>query len=316
MSSQVTSEAATLQADVDAVFDSLARAMKSFEAEFESSDGPRVVWREHLASLTFHMIEKVRECICDLRALVGGGGLAGDETGPQRVEDFERNVLSPLASGLIVGMLLKLNRVLCRPFLVRPIEALAAALIARNAVIEGNSDTVDAFSRKVLGLEHPARWREAVEMALLGDWVALLGTGTVTKTYVHDQLRRHADVQHRYLQPVWEGRIKGERTVLLAQPVDEARTIADLLVEHWTPEQDLLSKETDARVSTVLKYLSAEELTMALEWAEHGGPWPVVANELGWERKFGERVRRKLSRLGERHTDRAAEAERTTRRTR
>ncbi|MFD3836731.1 hypothetical protein ACFWWC_10780 [Streptomyces sp. NPDC058642] len=313
MSSRVTSEAATVQADVDAVFDSLARAMDSFEAEFESSDGFRVVWREHLASLTFHMIEKVRECICDLRAIVEG---FGDETGPLSVEGFERTFVAPLASGLIVGMLLKLNGVLCRPFLVRPVEAQGAALIARNAAIEGDSDTVDAFSRKVLGLKHPARWREAVETALLGDWVAMLGTGTATKPYVHDLLQRHADVQHRYLQPVWEGKIKGEHTVLLAQPVDEARTIADLLVDYRTPEQDLLSKERDIRVSKVLKHLSADELAMALAWAEHGDPWPVVATELSRERKFGERVRCKLSRLGKRHADRAAEAERTTRRMR
>jgi hypothetical protein len=290
--------------------------MESFEAEFESDDGLRLVWRERLASLTFHTIEKVRKCICDLRAIVEAGRLVGDETGPLRVEDFERTVLAPLASGLIVGMLLKLNRVLCRPFLLRPIEAQAAALIARNAVLEGDSDTVDAFSRKVLGLKHPARWREAVEMALLGDWVALLGTGTATKTYIHDQLRRDAGIQHRYLQPAWESRIKGKRTVLLAQPVGGARTIADLLVEYRTPEQELLSKERDTRVSTVLKCLSADELAMALAWAEHGGPWPAVANELGREQKFGERVRCKLSRLGKRHTDRAAEAERTTRRMR
>ncbi|MGW0647701.1 hypothetical protein ACWD4T_02660 [Streptomyces umbrinus] len=281
MSSRVTSEAATVKADVEAVFGSLARAVESFEEKFES-DGTRAVWREELAWQAARMIEKVRGCI----------------------------------SGLIVGLLLKLNEVLCRPFLVRPYEAQAAALIARNAAIEGDSDTVDAFSRKVLGKKHPARWREAVEMALLGDWVVLLGTGTATKPYVRDLLQRHADVQHRYLQPVWEGRINGERTVLLAHPVDEMRTIADLLVEYRTPEQDLLSKERDIRVSAVLKHLSAEEQALALAWAEYGAPWPEVANELGQKRQFGEKVRRKLSRLGDRHTDRAAEAERTTRRMR
>ena len=81
MNSRVTSEAATVQADIDAVFDSLARAMESFEAEFEGSDGFKVVWREHLASLTFHTIEKVRQCICDLRAIVEEGRSAGEETG-------------------------------------------------------------------------------------------------------------------------------------------------------------------------------------------------------------------------------------------
>ncbi|MGW2291249.1 hypothetical protein [Streptomyces phaeochromogenes] len=312
MSSRVTSEAATVEADLEAVFGSLARAVESFDEKFEG-DGRRAVWREELAWLTLRVIEKVRECIRDLRAIVRGIRSDGDETGPLREEEFERRVLGPLAQGVIVGMLLKLNDVLCRPFLVLPYQAQAAALIARNAAIEGDSDTVDAFSRKVLGMKHPARWREAVEMALLGDWVAFLGTGTATQPYVRDLLRRHADVQHRCLQPVWEGRINGERTVLLAHPVDEMRTIADLLVEYRTPEQDLLSRERDIRVSAVLKHLSAEERALALAWAEYGVPWPVVADELGQERKFGEKVRRKLGRLGDRHTDRAAEAERTTR---
>jgi hypothetical protein len=146
--------------------------------------------------------------------------------------------------------------------------------------------------------------------------VARLGTGTATNLYVRDLLAGHADAEHRYLQPVWEGRIRGERTVLLAQPIDEARTIADLLVDYRGPEQDFLSRERDIRASAVLKQLAAEELAMALAWAEHGGHWPEVASELGQDRKFGERVRRKLERLGKRHTDRAAEAERTTRRMR
>lgn len=315
MSSRVTSEAATVIVDVEAVFDSMARAMESFEAEFEGG-GFRTVWREELASLTLRTIEKVRGYMRDLHAILGGVRPGEDETGPLGVDEIERTLLGPLARRLIAEMLLKLNKVLCLPFLVRPYEAQAAGLIARNAAIEGDSDTVDAFSRNVLGLKHPARWREAVEMALLGDWVASLGTGTATKPYVHDLLRRHADVQHRYLQPVWERKIKGKPTVLLNQPVDETRTIADLLVEYRTPEQDLLSKQREIRVSTVLKHMSAEEQAMALTWAEHGDPWPEVANEYGQERQFGETVRRKLRRLGDRHTDRAAEAERTTRRMR
>lgn len=315
MSSRVTPDAATVEADVDAVLDSLAQAMDSFEAEFESDDGIRIVWREELATLTLRTIEKVRGYMRDLHAIAAGARPDEDETGV-RAQQLERNVLGPLARGLIAGMLLKLNETLRLPFLVRPYKAQAAALIARNAVIEGDSETVDAFSRKVLGLKHPARWREAVEMALLGDWVASMGTGTATKPYVRALLRHHAGVQHRYLQPVWEGRIKGKRTILLGQPVEETRTIADLLVEQQTPEQDFLSNERDVRVSTVFKLLQADEQAMALTWAECGGSWPEAANDLSQERRFGEKVRRKLRRLGDRYTDRAAEAQRTARRTR
>lgn len=293
----------------------MAQAMESFEAEFEK-DGFRTVWREELASLTLHTIKKIRGYMRDLRAIAEGLPPDGDETGPSPADELERKYLAPLARGLMASMLLKLNKVLCLPFLVRPYRAQTAALIARNAAIEGDRGAVDAFSKNVLGRKHPARWREAVEMALLGDWVALLGTGTATKPYVHDLLRRHAGVQHRYLQPVWEGKIKGERTVLLGQPVDETRTIADLLVEYRTPEEDLLSRERDMGVATVLKHLSPDEQAMALAWAEYGDPWPEVANELSHERQFGDKVRRKLRRLGDRYIHRAAEAERTIRRTR
>ncbi|MGA5900235.1 hypothetical protein [Streptomyces venetus] len=48
-------------------------------------------------------------------------------------------------------------------------SALLAALTARNAAIEGDAATVDAFSDEWLGLSHPQKWREAVEMALLGN---------------------------------------------------------------------------------------------------------------------------------------------------
>jgi len=298
-------------ADVKAVFDSMGRAMEPFDAVFEGG-GLRTVWREELAWLTLQVIKKVRGCMSDLRAIAEG---VGEETGLLPVDELER-VLGGLAQELMANMLLKLNNVLCLPFVARPYEAQGAALIARNAVIEGDSDTVDAFSRNVLGKKHPARWREAVEMALLGDWVALLGTGMATKPFVRELLRRHADVQHRHLQPVWEGRIRGERTALLAQPVDEKRTIADLLVEYRTPEQDLLAQEREIRVSTVLKQLSAEEQAVALAWAEYGDPWAEVANELSQAAQFADRVRRKLRRLGLRHAGRAAEAERTTRRMR
>ncbi|MFJ2007971.1 hypothetical protein [Streptomyces chartreusis] len=313
MSSRVTSQAAMAQAEMDAVFASLEHDWTSYIAEFEG-DGIRVVCREEVAALTFHMIEKVRGHICGLRAIVEELGSNGDEAGYLRAARFERDVLSPLASGLIVGMLLELNRLLCRPFLVFPYQAQVAALIARNAAIEGDRATVAVFAKRVLGEKHTARWRKAMEMALLGDWVALLGTGRATRPYVHDVLRRHAAVEHRHLQPVWEGRIRGERTVLLGQSIDGTRTIADLLVEHRSPEQVLLSNAVGLRVSTVLRHLSAEELTLALAWAERGGAWPEVAKDFNQDRQFGERVRRKLKRLGRHHTDRAAEAERTTRR--
>ncbi|WP_461091774.1 hypothetical protein [Streptomyces incanus] len=95
--------------------------------------------------------------------------------------------------------------------------ALCAALTARNAAIEGDAETIDAFSRTWLGLSHPAAWREAVEAALLGDWVEALGRGLATDDYVQALLDQHARSEHRALQPLWERRVRGKRTALLGQ---------------------------------------------------------------------------------------------------
>ncbi|MFK0203440.1 hypothetical protein [Streptomyces lavendulae] len=54
-------------------------------------------------------------------------------------------------------------------------EVLLLALAARNAAIEGDHATVDAFARDVLGITRPELWRDGVVDALLGDWVYRLG---------------------------------------------------------------------------------------------------------------------------------------------
>jgi hypothetical protein len=66
------------------------------------------------------------------------------------------------------------------------------ALVARNAAIEGDHALVDHFTRAWLGLNHPERWRSAVEMALLGDWVERLGVGRINDSVLADLIRQHA----------------------------------------------------------------------------------------------------------------------------
>ncbi|MCX4411261.1 hypothetical protein OG840_59755 [Streptomyces sp. NBC_01764] len=112
--------------------------------------------------------------------------------------------------------------------------ALCAALTARNAAIEGDAETVDAFSRTWLGLSHPAAWRKAVEAALLGDWVEALGRGLATDDYVQALLDRHTRSEHRALQPLWERRVLGKRTALLGQPLSPGLSVQDLLTEQHT----------------------------------------------------------------------------------
>ncbi|MEU6593270.1 hypothetical protein ABZ923_29275 [Streptomyces sp. NPDC046881] len=185
--------------------------------------------------------------------------------------------------------------------------ALCAALTARNAAIEGDAEAVDAFSRNWLGLSHPAAWREAVEAALLGDWVEALGRGLATDDYVQALLDRHARSEHRALQPLWERRVRGKRTALLGQPLSPGLTVQDLLTEEHTPEDATLAAElADSRLLAVLRTLAPDEAGLARAWAASGESWARTALNAGLSTAHGERVRRKLKRLGTLYTARAA----------
>ncbi|MEU6354963.1 hypothetical protein ABZ896_37575 [Streptomyces sp. NPDC047072] len=188
-------------------------------------------------------------------------------------------------------------------------EALLAALTARNAAIEGDREAVDEFSRVWLGVNRPERWREAVEMALLGEWVEHLGRGVFRDAAVVDLLKRHTQIEHRHLQPLWERKVLGRRTVLLSRPVGDDLTVRDLLVEWRTPETEVLSTEHESRVAAVLRGLTPDEAGVAVRWA--GTPdlsWREAALAERLPETLGERVRRKVKRLGAQHTARAAGA--------
>ncbi|MFF3741322.1 hypothetical protein [Streptomyces sp. NPDC002566] len=184
-----------------------------------------------------------------------------------------------------------------------------AALVARNAAIEGDADTVDSFSRTWLGLDHPERWREAVENALLGDWVDQLGAGITDDPVVADLLQRHSRREHLQLQPLWERRVRGKQVALLSSSVSEGMTLADVLTDRRSPEAVLLSDRfADPRIDSVLGQMQVAEERLAIEWAHSKDNWGQVAAGAGRPTAYGERVRRKLKRLGARHSERAAAA--------
>ncbi|MFC8201689.1 hypothetical protein ACFUTV_40870 [Streptomyces sp. NPDC057298] len=186
--------------------------------------------------------------------------------------------------------------------------ALLAALTARNAAIEGDTETVDAFSEEWLGFSHPQKWRGAVEMALLGSWVEVLGQGKSTDQYILDVLERHARTEHRALQPLWERRTRGRRTVLLSQPLSTNLTVQDLLVEHRTPESEVLGELVDSRLLAVLRGLEADEDALACAWALSTDTWQEAALNTELPVGYGERVRRKLKRLGRQYEERRTNA--------
>ncbi|MER5483706.1 hypothetical protein ABT024_10860 [Streptomyces sp. NPDC002812] len=183
------------------------------------------------------------------------------------------------------------------------------ALVARNAAIDGDHDTVDEFSRTWLGLEHPARWRAAVEMALLGDWVDALHDRAVDDPALRHLLRREADEAHHQMLPLWEHRTRSQRVTLLSRPVGDGLTLADVVTDRRCPESLLVDDEfQDPRVGAVLRQLAEPEEKVARTWAAGADSWAVAAVDSAQPAAYGERVRRKLHRLGARQTERAAAA--------
>ncbi|WP_405600360.1 hypothetical protein OG741_21800 [Streptomyces sp. NBC_01410] len=190
--------------------------------------------------------------------------------------------------------------------------AILAALSARNAAIDGDVDQVDAFARTWLGLRNPEAWREAVEMALLGDWVEVLRQGAASDMVLAQILRHQMAIEHRHLQPLWERRVRGKRILLLSQEVGASLSLEDLLVDRQTPEtQAFRTGLGDTRIAAVLHGLHGDETVVARQWAQSRDTWAAAASAAGLPAAHGERVRRKLKRLGDRHTARRSAAAET-----
>ncbi|MGW7824756.1 hypothetical protein ACWGLF_43490 [Streptomyces puniciscabiei] len=180
-------------------------------------------------------------------------------------------------------------------------QAVMAALVARNACIEGDTAAVDAFARTWLGLRRPQPWRAAVEMALLGDWVDALGRHLSNDAEIMELLHRHTDREHRCLQPLWERKSGGRRVRLLEDPVAPGVSLRDVIADHRRPEDGLLLGEVeDPRILAVLTHLAPAERAVAMTYSTQPMTWAQAAAEggAGEPEAFGNRVRRKLKRLG------------------
>jgi hypothetical protein len=98
--------------------------------------------------------------------------------------------------------------------------------------------------------------------------------------------------EHRRLTPLWMRATRGGRVLLSDHfEVDVAH--------NDNPEANLLSKEIgDERLNSVLARLTQQEQQVVQTWATLGGSWVEAASLHGMAAQTGERVRRKLKRLG------------------
>ncbi|WDN56026.1 hypothetical protein [Streptomyces clavuligerus] len=197
------------------------------------------------------------------------------------------------------GLSLALRRTSATPPGPRP--ALLAAMGAREAAIEGRDAQVDAFAVTHLGIPaaRAAQWREAVSTALCTDWAEALDVpGEDCGQAVLGLIRRETLAGHRRLQPVWTRRTGGHRIHLLDKPVGTG-VLADLIPGGRAPDEEALRHVlADPRVTAVLARLCGDESSVARIWSVSGETWRQAAIDAGLPPAYGERVRRKLKRLG------------------
>lgn len=186
-----------------------------------------------------------------------------------------------------------------------PREVLSAALAARWAAIEGDHATVDHFTRNVLGRARPELWREGVVDALLGDWVERLG-GYLTDPELLGILTEYAQEERLRWHPLWERRAGRGRLLMAGAAIGDGLVLEDVLSDRHSAEDRALDHLLgDERVRSVLRGLGPEEREVAARWAQGAGTWAEAAVRAGLPETYGERVRRKLHRLGARRIERA-----------
>ncbi|MET9959413.1 hypothetical protein ABZ128_10075 [Streptomyces sp. NPDC006326] len=209
-----------------------------------------------------------------------------------------------------VGLSIPLDE---EPDLVRAVGALKAAAAGKESVIYSFSEAATLWPGR---RGHGARWREAVSTALLGSWSApLLTGGRITSVHL-DQLRAEARTVHRQLTPMWHRKVGGVRLWSLDRDLGDGMTTYDILRGGPDPQEVLFGAVVDDPcINTVLAQLTPIERAVAVAYAAPSMPtWTEAAATVtataphlpgGMDAAaLGERVRRKLRRLGTRHTAR------------
>jgi hypothetical protein len=172
--------------------------------------------------------------------------------------------------------------------------------------------TADEFVAKDPVLPRGPSWDRAVHTALLGNWTDPLERGRAIGPDAPRSIRAEARTLHRQMVPLWQHRVRGSRVQLLEAPLGEGLTLYDLVAGD--PRMDDAVFESafgDERIESVLAGLDATERRVAMAWAHPSiAHWTEAARSAGARdpEAFGERVRRKLKRLGARHTARAGAA--------
>jgi hypothetical protein len=182
--------------------------------------------------------------------------------------------------------------------------AYKAALHARAAVLRGDNVPVARFIKTWLGLRVSPERIEAVSAALLEEgWDVGIPDDPA---YLITDLRKRTARQARVLRPIWETQLNHQTIGMLDEPVRTNNgmllTIADL-VPGARPIEDLVlaSEWEEQRLRRVLDRLKPDELRVTNIYAQRSElTWAEAARIAGAAdpAAVGERIRRKLKRLG------------------
>jgi hypothetical protein len=186
--------------------------------------------------------------------------------------------------------------------------AYTAALHARAAVLRGDNGPVAQFIENWLNLRATPGRIEAVSAALLEEgWDASVPDNP---GQLLTDLRRRTGRQARVLRPIWETQLNHRTVGMLDQPVSTRAgttcTVADLVRDPRTTENVALTgtRDHEQRLHQVLDQLKPDELTITNIYAQRDNlTWAEAARAAGAADPAtkGERVRRKLKRLGTEH---------------
>ncbi|WP_123980705.1 hypothetical protein [Streptomyces sp. Ag109_O5-1] len=172
----------------------------------------------------------------------------------------------------------------------------------------------DAFNQQHLVVPGGPQWREAASTAVCEPFwtTGMDGTRTIDEQFVA-LMRAEVRMIHRQLVPVWRHKINGLRVLQLEAPLwAGGLTLLDVVAGELRMEG--LVFETafdDPRVDAVLRGLTEDERRVAMAWAHpYADTWTEAARLAGAAdpEAFGERVRRKLKRLGSEYTRRRTSA--------
>jgi hypothetical protein len=182
--------------------------------------------------------------------------------------------------------------------------AYKAALDARAAVLRGDDGPVTRFIRNWLDLRASPERIEAVSAALLEEgWDAGIPDNPA---YLIADLRKRTVRQGRVLRPIWETQLNRRPVGMLDEPVRTSNgtllTAADLVPGAQPPEDLVLASELEERrLRRVLDRLKPDELRVTNVYAQRSElTWAEAARIAGAAdpAAVGERIRRKLKRLG------------------